>query len=149
MTPEIGGDQNLCVKTKRPTTDLVTLPENKCSVIHLFSCCMEKSIHKISILLVVFLWFLSMQQHDAANSLPKAQFFICFVTIQVTLSVFELASAAGFKCDIDPVLVAAISSMQTGNLNSISATHCNRSYDLMAESSKENFFIASCWVFVF
>ncbi|KAM4587109.1 nck-associated protein 1-like [Odontesthes bonariensis] len=33
--------------------------------------------------------------------------------IQVTLSVFELASAAGLKCDIDPVLVAAIGSMQT------------------------------------
>lgn len=46
MTPEIGADQNLCVKTKRPATDLVTLPENKCPVIHLFSCCMEKSIQK-------------------------------------------------------------------------------------------------------
>lgn len=69
------------------------------------------------------------------------------MTLQVTLSVFELASAAGFKCDIDPVLVAAISSMQTGN--SISAAHCNRRYDLMAESSKENSFIASCWVFLF
>ncbi|XP_072237966.1 nck-associated protein 1-like [Leuresthes tenuis] len=33
--------------------------------------------------------------------------------IQVTLSVFELASAAGLKCDIDPSLVTAIGSMQT------------------------------------
>ncbi|KAK1900779.1 Nck-associated protein 1-like [Dissostichus eleginoides] len=35
--------------------------------------------------------------------------------IKVTLSVFELASAAGFSCDIDPALVAAISNMQTDN----------------------------------
>ncbi|XP_043979004.1 nck-associated protein 1-like [Gambusia affinis] len=35
--------------------------------------------------------------------------------IKVTLSVFELASAAGLKCDIDPSLVAAISNMQTDN----------------------------------
>lgn len=35
--------------------------------------------------------------------------------IKVTLSVFELASAAGFTCDIDPALVAAISNMQTDN----------------------------------
>ncbi|MEQ2307128.1 Nck-associated protein 1-like, partial [Ameca splendens] len=35
--------------------------------------------------------------------------------IKVTLSVFELASAAGLKCDIDPALVAAISNMQTDN----------------------------------
>ncbi|XP_038149173.1 nck-associated protein 1-like [Cyprinodon tularosa] len=35
--------------------------------------------------------------------------------IKVTLSVFELASAAGIKCDIDPALVAAIGSMQTDN----------------------------------
>uniref|UniRef100_A0A8C2X1V6 NCK associated protein 1 like n=1 Tax=Cyclopterus lumpus TaxID=8103 RepID=A0A8C2X1V6_CYCLU len=31
--------------------------------------------------------------------------------IKVTLSVFEVASAAGFKCDIDPALVAAIDNM--------------------------------------
>ncbi|XP_019126276.2 nck-associated protein 1-like isoform X1 [Larimichthys crocea] len=37
--------------------------------------------------------------------------------IKVTLSVFELASAAGFKCDIDPGLVTAISSMQTDNIS--------------------------------
>lgn len=37
------------------------------------------------------------------------------MTLQVTLTVFELATAAGFTCDIDPALVAAISSMQTGN----------------------------------
>lgn len=35
--------------------------------------------------------------------------------IKVTLSVFELASAAGLKCDIDPALVAAISNMHTDN----------------------------------
>lgn len=35
--------------------------------------------------------------------------------IKVTLSVFELASAAGLKCDIDPALVAAIGSMHTDN----------------------------------
>ncbi|XP_072308153.1 nck-associated protein 1-like [Eucyclogobius newberryi] len=35
--------------------------------------------------------------------------------IKATLSVYELASAAGFSCDIDPALVAAISSMQTDN----------------------------------
>uniref|UniRef100_A0A8C5BPY5 NCK associated protein 1 like n=1 Tax=Gadus morhua TaxID=8049 RepID=A0A8C5BPY5_GADMO len=31
--------------------------------------------------------------------------------LQVTLNVFELASAAGFSCDIDPALVSAIASM--------------------------------------
>lgn len=36
--------------------------------------------------------------------------------LQVTLSVFELASAAGLKCDIDPALVAAISNMHTGKI---------------------------------
>ncbi|KAK7915561.1 hypothetical protein WMY93_011322 [Mugilogobius chulae] len=35
--------------------------------------------------------------------------------IKVTLSVYELASAAGLSCDIDPALVAAISSMQSDN----------------------------------
>ncbi|XP_029948122.1 nck-associated protein 1-like [Salarias fasciatus] len=35
--------------------------------------------------------------------------------IQVTLNVFELASAAGLTCNIDPALVAAIGSMQTDN----------------------------------
>lgn len=33
----------------------------------------------------------------------------------MTLSVFELASAAGLTCDIDPALVTAIGSMQTDN----------------------------------
>ncbi|KAM6928315.1 nck-associated protein 1-like [Xenentodon cancila] len=33
--------------------------------------------------------------------------------IQVTLSIYKLASAAGLKCDIDPALVTAIASMQT------------------------------------
>ncbi|XP_059925682.1 nck-associated protein 1-like [Gadus macrocephalus] len=32
---------------------------------------------------------------------------------KVTLNVFELASAAGFSCDIDPALVSAIASMRT------------------------------------
>nr|XP_020476127.1 nck-associated protein 1-like isoform X1 [Monopterus albus]XP_020476199.1 nck-associated protein 1-like isoform X1 [Monopterus albus]XP_020476271.1 nck-associated protein 1-like isoform X1 [Monopterus albus] len=35
--------------------------------------------------------------------------------IKVTLSVFELASAAGLTCDIDPALIAAIANMQTDN----------------------------------
>ncbi|KAL6112208.1 nckap1l [Pungitius sinensis] len=37
--------------------------------------------------------------------------------IKVTLGVFELASAAGLKCNIDPALVAAISNMQTDNMS--------------------------------
>ena len=36
--------------------------------------------------------------------------------LQVTLNVYELASAAGFTCDIDPALVSAIASMRTGTL---------------------------------
>uniref|UniRef100_UPI003AAFF040 nck-associated protein 1-like isoform X1 n=1 Tax=Centroberyx gerrardi TaxID=166262 RepID=UPI003AAFF040 len=35
--------------------------------------------------------------------------------IKVTLSVFELASAAGLTCDIDPALVSAIASMHADN----------------------------------
>ncbi|XP_041806501.1 nck-associated protein 1-like [Chelmon rostratus] len=35
--------------------------------------------------------------------------------IKVTLSIFELASAAGLACDIDPALVTAISNMHTDN----------------------------------
>uniref|UniRef100_A0AAZ3RKJ7 Nck-associated protein 1-like n=1 Tax=Oncorhynchus tshawytscha TaxID=74940 RepID=A0AAZ3RKJ7_ONCTS len=35
--------------------------------------------------------------------------------IKVTLTVFELASAAGLTCDIDPALVAAVASMRTDN----------------------------------
>ncbi|KAL2091459.1 hypothetical protein ACEWY4_013722 [Coilia grayii] len=35
--------------------------------------------------------------------------------IKVTLSVYELASAAGLQCSIDPTLVAAIASMRTDN----------------------------------
>lgn len=58
----------------------------------------------------------------------------CFIPLQVTLSVFELASAAGFKCDIDPGLVTAISSMQTGNTKTISATSVH-GIDLIAYSS--------------
>uniref|UniRef100_A0A8C7H5Y8 NCK associated protein 1 like n=1 Tax=Oncorhynchus kisutch TaxID=8019 RepID=A0A8C7H5Y8_ONCKI len=41
--------------------------------------------------------------------------------IKVTLTVFELASAAGLNCDIDPALVAALASMRTGHHNNI---HC-------------------------
>ncbi|XP_058869353.1 nck-associated protein 1-like [Acipenser ruthenus] len=35
--------------------------------------------------------------------------------IKVTLSVFELASAAGIPCDIDPALVSALNNMRTQN----------------------------------
>ena len=38
------------------------------------------------------------------------------LVLQVTLNVFELASAAGFTCDVDPALVSAIVSMRTGTL---------------------------------
>lgn len=34
----------------------------------------------------------------------------------MTLSVFELASAAGVGCDIDPALVAAIANMKAGKI---------------------------------
>ncbi|XP_041638918.1 nck-associated protein 1-like [Cheilinus undulatus] len=37
------------------------------------------------------------------------------VDTKVTLSVYELASAAGLTCDIDPALVTAIGNMQTDN----------------------------------
>uniref|UniRef100_A0A8C2S213 NCK associated protein 1 like n=1 Tax=Capra hircus TaxID=9925 RepID=A0A8C2S213_CAPHI len=37
----------------------------------------------------------------------------CFLLHQVTLSIFELASAAGVDCDIDPALVAAIANLKT------------------------------------
>ncbi|XP_075997106.1 nck-associated protein 1-like [Genypterus blacodes] len=35
--------------------------------------------------------------------------------IKVTLNVFEMASAAGFRCNIDPALVSAVASMHTDN----------------------------------
>ena len=35
--------------------------------------------------------------------------------IKVTLSVFELACAAGVSCDIDPALVAAIANLEADN----------------------------------
>uniref|UniRef100_A0A8C8A2T6 NCK associated protein 1 like n=1 Tax=Oryzias sinensis TaxID=183150 RepID=A0A8C8A2T6_9TELE len=41
--------------------------------------------------------------------------------IKLTLNIFELVSAAGLKCDIDPALVAAIRNMHTGHNNNI---HC-------------------------
>lgn len=34
----------------------------------------------------------------------------------MTLSVFELASAAGVGCDIDPALVSAIANMKAGKI---------------------------------
>ncbi|NXK71118.1 NCKPL protein, partial [Sylvietta virens] len=34
--------------------------------------------------------------------------------IQVTLSIFELASAAGVPCEVDPALVAALAGSRTG-----------------------------------
>uniref|UniRef100_A0A8C1RXQ2 NCK associated protein 1 like n=1 Tax=Cyprinus carpio TaxID=7962 RepID=A0A8C1RXQ2_CYPCA len=37
------------------------------------------------------------------------------VSIYVTLSVYEMASAAGLPCEIDPALVSAIANMQTDN----------------------------------
>lgn len=37
-----------------------------------------------------------------------------FLLYQVTLSIFELASAAGVGCDIDPALVAAIANLKAG-----------------------------------
>lgn len=49
------------------------------------------------------------------KSLKSALLFYC-TPPQTTLSIFQLASAAGFKCDIDPTLVAAITSMQTGSV---------------------------------
>lgn len=45
------------------------------------------------------------------------------MTLQVTLSVYELASAAGLTCNIDPALVTAISSMQTGNTKITFSVH--------------------------
>lgn len=39
-----------------------------------------------------------------------------FLLYQVTLSVFELASAAGVGCDIDPTLVAAIANLKAGKI---------------------------------
>ncbi|KAI7812369.1 nck-associated protein 1-like, partial [Triplophysa rosa] len=41
--------------------------------------------------------------------------------IKVALDVYEMASAAGLSCDIDPALVAAIANMLTGHQNNI---HC-------------------------
>lgn len=65
MTPEIGQDQNLCVKTKRLTADLVILLREY-AVFHFCGCCV-KCKAQISILLVVFLWFLSKGQYNAAK----------------------------------------------------------------------------------
>lgn len=44
----------------------------------------------------------------------------------MTLNVFELASAAGISCDIDPALVTAIRNMHTGNTKTICATSVGR-----------------------
>lgn len=53
----------------------------------------------------------------------------------MTLSIFELASAAGITCDIDPALVTAISSMQTGNIKSISATPADSLIQMLKQSA--------------
>lgn len=65
------------------------------------------------------------------------------MTFQVTLSIFELASAAGFACNIDPALVAAIGSMQTGNANSFSATLWSNG---LVIKKRECSFISSCFL---
>lgn len=41
----------------------------------------------------------------------------------MTLSVYELAAAAGCQSDIDPTLIAAIGSMQTGKKNCTDSGH--------------------------
>lgn len=56
------------------------------------------------------------------KSLKSALLFYC-TPPQTTLSIFQLASAAGFKCDIDPTLVAAITSMQTGSVKKKKKIH--------------------------
>ncbi|XP_047438641.1 nck-associated protein 1-like [Mugil cephalus] len=75
----------------------------------------------------VILSFRSMAQESLKETLHKhcpylmgpieclRDFISPEVDIQVTLSVYELATAAGLTCDIDPALVAAIRSMHTDN----------------------------------
>lgn len=55
MQPEIVQDQNLCVKTKTPTVDLVLLLREY-TLCHLYDSCMKFKT-QIIILLVVFLWW--------------------------------------------------------------------------------------------
>uniref|UniRef100_A0A8C5P9F7 NCK associated protein 1 like n=1 Tax=Leptobrachium leishanense TaxID=445787 RepID=A0A8C5P9F7_9ANUR len=55
--------------------------------------------------------------HHCPFMMGPIEFLKEFVTpdtdIQVTLSIFELASSAGIPCDVDPSLVAALSNMKT------------------------------------
>lgn len=53
--------------------------------------------------------------HLSILDLIPIQTLNLFMILQATLNIYELASAAGLKCEIDPALVAAIGSMQTGN----------------------------------
>lgn len=45
------------------------------------------------------------------------------MTLQMTLTVYELASAAGLACNIDPGLVTALGSMHTGNTKTTFSLH--------------------------
>ncbi|XP_017264088.1 nck-associated protein 1-like [Kryptolebias marmoratus] len=86
----------------------------------------ENALKRMTIIGVI-LSFRSMVQNCLKDILQKHCPFLMgpieslrdFITpeadIQVTLSIFELASAAGLKCDIDPDLVAAIGNMKTDN----------------------------------
>ncbi|KAG8129668.1 hypothetical protein E2320_016351 [Naja naja] len=79
------------------------------------------------------LWFRSMAQEGLqevfSNHCPflmgPIQYLKEFVNpemdIKVTLSIFELATAAGLPCDIDPALVSAFSNLKKGYRNNI---HC-------------------------
>uniref|UniRef100_A0A670Z338 NCK associated protein 1 like n=1 Tax=Pseudonaja textilis TaxID=8673 RepID=A0A670Z338_PSETE len=79
------------------------------------------------------LWFRSMAQEGLqevfSNHCPflmgPIQYLKEFVNpemdIKVTLSIFELATAAGLTCDIDPALVSALSNLKKGYKNNI---HC-------------------------
>ena len=49
--------------------------------------------------------------------------------LQVTLSVFELATAAGLACDIDPALVSALASMRTGTGPESTHTPIEKNYN--------------------
>lgn len=55
-----------------------------------------------------------------------------FFPLQLTLNIFELVSAAGLKCDIDPALVAAIRNMHTGK---VPLVWCTTRLALIADSS--------------
>lgn len=57
------------------------------------------------------------------HALPVSIMHLIAMTLQVTLSVYELATAAGLACDIDPALVAAIKNMHTGNTSAAFLAH--------------------------